>query len=206
MTRRALAIALTVWPLASFAETLYVSDRLVIGLRSDITETATVVKSVESGTALEVLERHGTRARVRGSDGVEGWVEERYLSPQPPSRARVAELEGEIKRLRTAAARAQGQDDAGSAKLTKLEAELAQAHAKLSQAEADLNQARLALAAAQRAPAIQPPPAKPEAKPDRPIILWLAIGFAMLGVGFIAGMVWVRESIRRRTGGMYLRI
>lgn len=206
MIRRALLAALAVWPLASAAETLYVSDRLVIGLRSDITDTAAVVKSVESGTALEVLERHGTRARVRGSDGVEGWVEERYLSPQPPSRARVAELEGEIKRLRTAAARTQVQDDAGSAKLTKLEAELAQANAKLSQAEADLNQARLALAAAQRAPAIQPPPAKSEPTADRPTVLWLVIGFAMLGVGFVAGMVWVRESIRRRMGGMYLRI
>ncbi len=198
--------ALAVWPLASAAETLYVSDRLVIGLRSDITETATVVKSVESGTAVEVLERHGTRARVRGPDGAEGWVEERYLSAQPPSRIRAVELEGEIKRLRTAAARAQVQGDAGSAKLAQLETDLAQANAKLSQAETDLNQARLALAAAQRAPAVQPSPAKPDAKADRPTVLWLVIGFAMLGVGFIAGMVWVRESIRRRMGGMYLRI
>lgn len=206
MIRRALLAALAVWPLASAAETLYVSDRLVIGLRSDITETATVVKSVESGAALEVLERHGNRARVRGADGIEGWVEERYLSPQPPNRTRVAELEGEVKRLRTAAARAQVQDDVGSAKLTKLEAELAEANAKLLQAGAELNQARLALADAQRTPAIQAASARPEPTPERPIVLWLVIGFAMLGVGFVAGMVWVRESIRRRMGGMYLRI
>jgi len=114
LIRRALLAVLAAWPMASSAETLYVSDRLVIGLRSDITDSATIVRSVETGTALEVLERHGTRARVRGADGIEGWVEERYLSAQPPIRARAAELEGEIKRLRAAAARVPAGDDAAA--------------------------------------------------------------------------------------------
>ena len=203
MIRRALLAALAAWPMASSAETLYVSDRLVIGLRSDITDSATIVKSVETGTALEVLERHGTRARVRGADGVEGWVEERYLSAQPPIRARVAELEGEIKRLRAAAARVPAKDDA-AAKLAQLETALAATHAELTQAKSDAGQARQALAAAQRDAAARPPAAAPE--PGLSPALWLLIGFAMLGVGFIAGMIWVRESIRRRMGGMYLRI
>ena len=36
--------------------------------------------------------------------------------------------------------------------------------------------------------------------------LWLGISFAMLGIGFVAGVKWLRESIRKRSGGMYLRI
>ena len=36
--------------------------------------------------------------------------------------------------------------------------------------------------------------------------LWLGISFAMLGIGFAAGVKWLRESIRKRSGGMYLRI
>ncbi len=203
MIRRALLAALAAWPMASSAETLYVSDRLVIGLRSDITDNATIVRSVETGTVLEVLERHGTRARVRSADGVEGWVEERYLSAQPPIRARVAELEGEIKRLRAAAARAPAKDDT-AAKLAQLETALAATHAELTQAKSDAGQARQALAAAQRDAAARPPAPAPE--PGLSPALWLLIGFAMLGVGFIAGMIWVRESIRRRMGGMYLRI
>lgn len=35
---------------------------------------------------------------------------------------------------------------------------------------------------------------------------WLAVAFAMLFIGFIGGIVWVKESIRRRMGGMYLRV
>ena len=36
--------------------------------------------------------------------------------------------------------------------------------------------------------------------------VWLGVAFAMLVAGFVAGVVWVKESIRRRMGGMYLRI
>lgn len=35
---------------------------------------------------------------------------------------------------------------------------------------------------------------------------WLALSFAMLIIGFIAGVVWLRERNRRKLGGMYLRI
>lgn len=35
---------------------------------------------------------------------------------------------------------------------------------------------------------------------------WLAFSFAMLVIGFFAGLQWLRESYRRRLGGMYLRI
>lgn len=35
---------------------------------------------------------------------------------------------------------------------------------------------------------------------------WLAVSFAMLVIGFLAGMQWLRETYRRRLGGMYLKI
>lgn len=191
------------WPLTSAAETLYVIDRLVIGLRSDLTESATVVKSVETGTALEVLERHDDRVRVRDPQGAEGWIDARYLGAQPPTRAQIAELQAEIKRLRAEAARPVAKADTGP-KLAKLEAELTQATGKLAQAEGELNHARTALAEALRVPKEQRPAEAPASGGST--ALWLAVGFAMLGIGFLAGMIWVRESIRRRMGGMYLRM
>ena len=204
MIRRALLTAVVAWPLVVSAETLYVIDRLVIGLRSDLTDAATVVKSVETGTALEVLERDGNRALVREPQGAEGWIDTRYLSPQPPGRVQVGELQAEIKRLRAELARpAATKDDAGP-KAAQLEAELTQANAKLAQAQTDLDQARVALADARRAP--KDPRAATTTEFRWPGLLWLVIGFAMLGIGFVAGILWVRESIRRRMGGMYLRI
>lgn len=203
MIRRVLCLGLVMWPLAAAAETLYVIDRLIIGLRSDLTESATVVKSVETGTALEVLERHDDRARVRDPQGAEGWIDARYLGAQPPTRDQVAELQAEIKRLRVEAARPAAKPDAGP-KLAQLETELAQVNAKLAQSEVELEQARATLAEARRAPKQQRPAEAPAAGGST--VLWLAIGFAMLGIGFLAGIVWVRESIRRRMGGMYLRM
>ncbi len=36
--------------------------------------------------------------------------------------------------------------------------------------------------------------------------LWLGISFAMLIIGFVAGVIWLREVNRKKLGGMYLRI
>lgn len=76
------------------------------------------------------------------------------------------------------------------------------ARAQLAKLQDDLNKANSQLAETQlKNPASAEPGA--EYKLD---YLWLAIAFAMLITGFGAGIVWHRESIRRRMGGMYLRI
>ena len=204
--RRAVLAAVALFPLAATAETLYVIDRLVVGLRAEPSEVGAVVKSVETGTALEVLERDGTRVRVREPQGGEGWIDARYLAPQPPSRAQITELQSEIKRLRAEAARPAAKADSAP-KIAQLETELAQANAKLGQAQAELDQTRAALADARRAPKEQRSGQAPPYDTGSPsIFIWLMAGFAMLGIGFGAGVWWVRESIRRRMGGMYLRM
>ncbi len=37
-------------------------------------------------------------------------------------------------------------------------------------------------------------------------LLWIGISFAMLVVGFISGVTWLRERYRKRLGGMHLRV
>ena len=80
-------------------------------------------------------------------------------------------------------------------------AQLAKLQDELSKTRGQLAEAQLKNPGASAAPA----PAKPAAEYELDY-LWLAIAFAMLIAGFIAGIVWHRESIRRRMGGMYLRI
>lgn len=155
-------------PLAAAAETLYVIDRLQVGLRAE--RDGNVVKSLETGAMLEVLERNERFARVRDKQGAEGWLELRYLGAEPPARLQLVKL----------------QDD-----LNKARAQLAEAQAQLRNSGAS-------------APSV-PAAATSEAEYELDY-LWLAIAFAMLMAGFIAGIVWHRESIRRRMGGMYLRI
>jgi len=198
--RAALLLALLAVSGTALAETLYVIDRVVVGLRAEPTEGAPAVKSVDTGTALEVLERQETLVRVREPQGAEGWIDARYVSAQAPARALVPALQAEVARLRAQLSKLQAPpgDTPSAAALQKLETELSSTRTLLAQAQTQLKDAR-------REPTAQPP-VEPREASSGFSFGWLLLGFAMLGLGFVVGVVWVRESIRRRMGGMYLRI
>lgn len=150
------------------AETVYVTDKLQVGLRA--ARDGAVVKPVETGAVLEVLERDERFVRVRDRQGSEGWLETRHVSAEVPARLQLVKLQDE---------------------LTKARAQLAEVQAQPKNAAAS----------------VSPAPAAAESDTEYELdYLWLAVAFAMLIAGFIAGIVWYRESIRRRMGGMYLRI
>ena len=101
-----LALAL-VAPLAAAAETVYVIDRLQVGLRA--ARDGNVVKPLETGAVLEVLERDERFARVRDKQGTEGWLELRYLSAEPPARLQLVKLQDDLSKARVQLAEAQTQ-------------------------------------------------------------------------------------------------
>jgi hypothetical protein len=182
---------------AAQAETVYVAERIRIGLRAEVVETSAVVKTVETGTPLEVIERFDKLARVRDPQGTEGWIEARYLTPDPPARLQLTRLQEDLAKSRTQAVEAQAQ-------LKKAQSTLAEQAEKIKELEKN--------AADRPAPAPvaikAPPPVTPAAANTGSgfSYLWLGISFAMLGIGFAAGVRWLRESIRKRSGGMYLRV
>lgn len=185
---------------AAQAETVYVAERIRIGLRAEVVETSAVVKTVETGTPLEVIERFDKLARVRDPQGAEGWIEARYLSPDPPARLQLTSLQEDLAKSRTQAAAAQAQ-------LKKAQSTLAERAEKIKELEknaADRPATALVAPVAIKAP----PPVTPTAANTGSgfSYLWLGISFAMLGIGFAAGVRWLRESIRKRSGGMYLRV
>lgn len=150
-------------PFPAAAETVYVIDKLQISLRAE--RDGAGMKPLETGAALEVLQRDERFVRVRDKTGDEGWIEARYVSPEPSARAQ----------------------------LTKLQEELNKTRAQLAEAQA------------------KPDKVMPAAASDSGIAIaldyiWLLVGLGLLAVGFAAGILWHRESIRRRMGGMYLRI
>lgn len=182
---------------AARAETVYVAERIRIGMRAEVVETSAVVKTVETGAPLEVLERFDRFVHVRDPQGAEGWLEARYLSPDPPSRMQLAKFQEELSKSRAQTVEAQGQ-------LKKAQATLAEQAAKIKALEKET--ANKPETPPPTSPA--PPPVGKTAKNDGFTIsyLWLGISFAMLGIGFAAGVKWLRESIRKRSGGMYLRV
>jgi SH3 domain protein len=235
-----------IWLLAAptaFAETLYVTDQVTVGLRADATPDAAVLGTVSTGAALEVLERNGTLVRVRVANGVEGWVEETALTSKPPAAQQLKSLHAELDRARAQLANAQGELEkmraAPKPEAGKAEADLAGARAQLVKLQGEIKKkdeevsaataardaataardvavkdaASLRSAVAREAAREATAPAAPETlqpaesqKKSGFSFIWLGIAFAMLVVGFIGGIVWVKESIRRRMGGMYLRV
>lgn len=75
------------------AATVYVIDKLLVGLHESKDLDSAIVKVLPTGTVLEVLERDGELALVAEPDGVKGWVDAAYLMDTPPAATRVAELE-----------------------------------------------------------------------------------------------------------------
>ncbi|MEK7717446.1 MAG: TIGR04211 family SH3 domain-containing protein [Pseudomonadota bacterium] len=182
------------------AETLYVAERMRIGLRAEATETGAVVKTVETGTPLEAIERVENFVHVRDPQGTVGWAEARYLTPDAPARLQLVKLQEDLARSRSQTAEAQAQ-------LKKAQAAAAEQAATIKTLEQEAADKPVLPPPATPAP-VAPPPVGKTSKDAGFIFsyLWLGISFAMLGIGFAAGVKWLRESIRKRSGGMYLRI
>jgi SH3 domain protein len=80
--------------ISAFADTRYVVDELIITMRLGKGTGFKILKSLKTGTAVEVLEDEDkSYLKVRTSDGVEGYVLRQYISKNPPKAKRIEELE-----------------------------------------------------------------------------------------------------------------
>ena len=77
-------IGLLILPAASVAETVYVSENFEITMRTGPGTDRKIIPLVESGKALEILEKGEEWSKVRTINGKEGWVLNRYLSANQP--------------------------------------------------------------------------------------------------------------------------
>jgi len=82
------------------AETRYVGDQLIITLRQGTSTKHKILKTLETGTPVEVIEEDSSYYKVRTSDGTEGYVLRQYISSNPPKSLRIDELEIENSALK----------------------------------------------------------------------------------------------------------
>ena len=68
------------------SRTKYVSDSLAITMRSGKSNQHRIIRSLESGTKLRVLETDKNYTRVKAENGDTGWVLTRYLVDEPVAR------------------------------------------------------------------------------------------------------------------------
>lgn len=204
-------VLLTITPAISMAETVYITDKLYVGLREGQGNEYPVAKSIVSGTAVEVLQRGNGFTLVREPGGAEGWVADRYLVDVAPmkaspdvSNAQLAKIQADLDQTRKQLALSQQSVREQTKRASTLEQKLK-----------SLEQAKAAETKAAEAAAASEAMSEPEIPVQSDDIaaagfhfhwLWFLIAFAMLVTGFVSGIIWLREVNRKKMGGMYLRI
>lgn len=85
------------------AETKYVSDHLVITVRTGQGAQFQIIKTLESGTHVKVLEITDTGyTQIETSDGIEGWVRSQYLADEPVASEKLAKAEASLLKTQSA--------------------------------------------------------------------------------------------------------
>ncbi|MHB8455338.1 MAG: TIGR04211 family SH3 domain-containing protein [Acidiferrobacterales bacterium] len=199
-TIASIAWLLALSPITGFADKVYVTDQFQIPMHAAQGSDAPVVKNLVTGTPLDLLEQVGNQVHVRDAQGTDGWVDIAAITRDPPARAQLDALRAQQAALKT--------------QLNKTQAALAQETAQAGKLTSKLKAQSAAPAAPP--PAVMPTPPAPAPPPvvsphdngDAPLVVaaWAAVSFAMLIIGFFAGVMWLREVNRRKLGGMYLRI
>ena len=128
MDAKRFALLLIVLSPSAYAQTMYVTDEVVITLRRGAGTQFAIIDNLQTGDALEVLERDESngyaRVRVRDS-GDEGWVLTRYLVGTPTAGLQVVDAQRGLAQAR--------------ARVTELESELASTNGALEATRAELS-------------------------------------------------------------------
>jgi len=93
------AIILTVTIKSVFAETRYVSDKLIISVRDGQNQDDNILGYIKTGTAVDVLEEKERYLRIKTEDGLEGWVQTQYIISEKPNARIIEDLRNEINDL-----------------------------------------------------------------------------------------------------------
>jgi SH3 domain protein len=111
----------------AIAETRYVTDELQLSLFELINSKGKLLKRLNSGDELELLEQEGLFAKVRTIDGTEGWTKAGFLIENKPARTQLNEL--------------QQQHEALASRLEQSEADLKESHNELDKLKLQEQQA-----------------------------------------------------------------
>jgi uncharacterized protein YgiM (DUF1202 family) len=182
---------------------LFVSDKLVLNVYAEPGQSGERVATIETGDAVDELERADSFVRIRLEDGREGWVGGAYLTTAPPAAARLRELQREQKASAPAVdrksaeeiARLRKQNAALEGELKQLQASLAGAPAPVALPEAE-DEFEKAQNESQSVPVNQSAAGSGA--------LWIGL-LAALGAGsaaFAAGYQTLARRIRKKFGGL----
>lgn len=134
---------------AAWADTRYVSDRLVITFREGMGNQFRVIKTLKTDERVEVLSEQDGYLHVRTDDGTEGYVLKQYISAKTPKSTIIASLRQQLQQTQQAleqqqAKAAQVAQDQGEAQtqVAELSQSLTMTEELLKTAQQSLNELR----------------------------------------------------------------
>ena len=90
-------ILMSILSFSTQAKTQYVSDHLVITVRTGQGAQFQIIKTLESGEHVKVLDVTDTGyTQIETSDGTEGWVRSQYLADEPVASENLARTEAKL--------------------------------------------------------------------------------------------------------------
>ena len=178
--------------------TLFVSDKLVLNVYAEPDQGGSRVGTIETGDAVDELERGNGFIRIRLSDGREGWVGSNYLTTDAPAAVQLRDLQRQQKAATQSVdkkateeiARLKKENDALQAQVKDLKAAAASAPAPVDDGVLEgASPVPQQLAAAGPASAGS-------------IWLWSLIVVLAAGVAYAAGYQSLARRIRKKFGGL----
>ncbi len=209
-----LSFVFLAFALVAQGQTRYVSDRTLVELRRGPSTEYLILRNLEAGERVEILEQNEDAgySRVRVADqGTEGWILTRFLTAEPIARERLAAAERSLSAARERVTVLEAQTAELSRDLTAARTDLAQSrtsHGSVSQELADLRTAAanvvgirdentsLRQRLSQRDREAETLTAENERLARRSNQNWFVIGAAVLLGGIVLGLV--APTLRRK--------
>ena len=178
---------------------LFVSDKLVLNVYSEPEQAGSRVGTIETGDAVDELERGEGFVRIRLSDGREGWVGTNYLTTDAPAAVQLRDLQRQQKST------TQTVDKKAAEEIARLKKESESLQTQLKEAKA----------AAASAPAPDDDGVLEGASPTPQQLamvapansggstwLWLLVVVLAAGLAYAAGYQSLARRIRKKFGGL----
>jgi uncharacterized protein YgiM (DUF1202 family) len=177
---------------------LFVSDKLVLNVYSEPEQAGSRVATIETGDAVDELERGQGFVRIRLSDGREGWVGSNYLTTDAPAAVQLRDLQRQQK------GSTQAVDKKAAEEIARLkkESEALQSQVKVlkaaaaAPAPADEGVLEGASPTPQQLAAVAPPPASGS------VWIWSLVVVLAAGLAYAAGYQTLARRLRKKFGGL----
>ncbi|MEJ2509703.1 MAG: TIGR04211 family SH3 domain-containing protein [Gammaproteobacteria bacterium] len=198
------------------AQIRYVSDELIITLRTGQGNQYQIIKTLPTGTRLELLQQTDAGySKVRTPDGEEGWVRTQYLMDHPSAEQQLTAAQAKVKRLqdensqlqqslqearqtendlKTQVQKLSDQNDSQAKELSHLK-EVSATPLKLDRENKDLKEKNIAL---QRN--LQVATQENQSLKDRAEREWFMAGAGVLLAGILLGLIIPKIRWRRKGG------